>query len=57
MVQKITASDSSQNSFYGREVAIGNGTIAIGADGESAAGSVLFPFVYSKVELCRWVFV
>ena len=31
-------SDSSQNAFFGRAVAIHNETIAIGADGESTAG-------------------
>lgn len=38
IVQKLVASDSSQNSFFGRAVAIHNGTVAIGADGESGAG-------------------
>lgn len=38
VTQKLIASDSSQNSFFGRAVAIRNGTIAIGADGESEAG-------------------
>jgi hypothetical protein len=38
VVQKLVASDSSSSAYFGREVAIRNGTIAVGADGESRLG-------------------
>mmetsp|Transcript_25839 Transcript_25839/g.43585 ORF Transcript_25839/g.43585 Transcript_25839/m.43585 type:complete len:525 (+) Transcript_25839:87-1661(+) len=37
VVQKLVASDSDQNSFFGRKVALRNGTMVIGADGDSEA--------------------
>jgi hypothetical protein len=39
VVQKLVASDSDQSAFFGREVAIRNGTMVIGADGDSEAGT------------------
>ena len=38
VVQKLVASDSSQDAFFGRAVAIRNGTLAVGADGDFEKG-------------------
>jgi hypothetical protein len=53
-VQKITASDGVESDYFGRCVAIGDGTLVVGADGGDANGiDSGAAYVYTAIEVCE----